>query len=499
MSRDSTLKSVWFTCGSDDLINDAGIDEFAAWKAKTLAPPRIQELEQFVGNAMGHGGTATYVDEASGSYNIVLRFRLRPLDGAGAGVQGQQVALRIPMPGHTAAVLMPEKVENEVAWMQYFEEHAIAKVPHVHHWGASAENEIGHPFILMDYVDGERLSDCLLRWVQSTDRADKKRWRTAYEQLAALYLSLDRHRFDKIGSVAKTASGDWAITRRPLTHDMHTLLIWVPGAPRDAWPAGPLRSVAEYKSLVNTLQQTFQDGMRSINIPGQWCWDVAKTYHHRLQRGAAIDMHRAMKTARGRILSRSAYAHPACQSLFDSSRDSGTEKGTAQFKIFNPDLCARNILVDPDTAHITALIDLEFTNAMPAALADDPPLYLLPFPFVYFLKEKTYAEWWTRYKPGLDAFLIILEDLGKKQQQEHQTRETPLSKRMRDSIESMQWLINYGYNWMEIADMIYWDQRHLFPPVDEARLETIIQEYQAHTKNQIALYEEARTALEKKE
>ena len=43
------------------------------------------------------------------------------------------------------------------------------------------------------------------------------------------------------------------------------------------------------------------------------------------------------------------------------------------FKLFCDDLRPQNIFVDPDTLVITAVLDLEFTIAMSAELAYEPP------------------------------------------------------------------------------------------------------------------------------
>ncbi|OAA57531.1 Protein kinase-like domain protein [Niveomyces insectorum RCEF 264] len=488
-----------FCYASDDMDDRAGIDEYTAWENKILAEDSVQHLGQFVGRQMGHDGPTTFVSHTQGSYNVVFRFRLAAGGhGSDSGTSGRHVALRVPRPGHTVAALMPEKIENEVHWMQYFEEHAIAKVPHVYSWSASWDNDIGQPFILMDFMEGESLNDCLIRWLRSTDPADRKLFRTSFEQVAALYLSLDRHRFDKIGCVTRASSGAWAVTRRPLTHDMHDTAVQLRDAtsPMHGWPTGPLRSAAEYQALVASMHSALQNSLRTINVPASWHVDQDKRLYCVLQEGAAIDMPRAMETARTRILSRYAFAHPDSVAFLQPQRDADRATDPLPFAIFNPDLGAQNILVDPKTAHITALIDFEYTNAMPAALARDPPLFLLPYSLEASFKLGTLSVWIEQYRPAVNAFLGILEDLEKRQHQ--QARDPPLSKQMRESFESMQWLVRLAYYSLDFADAVFCEQRHLLPSLDEHLLQIAIQEYQDHTKRQIALYEQELATLTRK-
>jgi hypothetical protein len=47
--------------------------------------------------------------------------------------------------------------------------------------------------------------------------------------------------------------------------------------------------------------------------------------------------------------------------------------GDGPFKLFCGDFRSSNILMNPKTFKVTAVLNLEFTNAMPSQFASDPP------------------------------------------------------------------------------------------------------------------------------
>ncbi len=104
--------------------------------------------------------------------------------------------------------------------MQYLEEYNILKVPHVYRWSTQGPGGIG-PYIFMDFVDGERLDKWLAERRKSRKPDDREKCDFVYEQLAEIYLQLNRTKFDRIGSITKTSEGQWVIAKRPLTLDMH--------------------------------------------------------------------------------------------------------------------------------------------------------------------------------------------------------------------------------------------------------------------------------------
>ncbi|OAA53603.1 Aminoglycoside phosphotransferase [Niveomyces insectorum RCEF 264] len=448
MPRLSSFLPVRFIIESDDVAVYEDECIYQLWEGDLFKPTRLREFETFVGRMMG--SPATYMKHMQGSYNVALLFRL---DGAPG-----HVLLRLP------------------------KQHNIVKVPNVYCWSSSAD-DIGDPFILEEFIEGEKLSDCLYRWGQSNDPADAARRQAAFQDVAALYLAMRRHRFDKIGSITKTADGTWAVTKRPLTHSMSQLATLVRGAATNGWPSEPLTTAAGVKQLFLNLYTTQQDGLCSVNLPSKWT-NTPKGPELIFQKGADIDMGYAFETAAGRMVARRGFQHPDFAPYL-SDHDEGP------FYLYNYDCNARNMIVDPDTGRIRALIDLEFTNAMPAAFAHDPPLYLLPRNLYRHFAFGLFAKWAKDYEPVLDEFLCILQRL--EAQQPGQANEPLLSAQMRASWENRQFFSHYAMHDLCLSDVVFWEQRQSerspFPEVDEVALKPEIQAYQEHTKAQIAAYQ----------
>lgn len=462
--------SSWFTVLYDRLAYRKSDEVFLAWQAKMLGRRSVKNLENFVAKEIGTRGMAKFVTVADGSYNMIFRFKFS--DGV-----PQQVALRFPKPGHSATALVNEKLENEVYWMQYLEEHNVIKVPHIYSWSTRGPDDIG-PYILMDFVEGENLGKCLADWTRSDKPDDTKKRLFVYEQIAEIYLQLNRPSFDRIGSITKTSEGQWAITKRPLTLDMHQQVIGIPGFPISSWPTGPLSHSQDYKALVVDLHRQQLKHLRNVNIPME-AGCIA------LQEGDNINIARAMEIARGRYIARRAFA--ATSFLHDG--DNGP------FMIFNPDLHPRNMLVRRETAEITAVIDFEYTNAMPAAFARDPPLWLLPWAPEKALERDLFPWWMQTYEPVLKQFLAAMERVEASRQQHEQEQGPPLSALMRASWESRQCLVNFAVHNSDCVDAVYWAMPDIFPRPDvDPLIGQEVDAFQNYTKDQIAAYEKERAA-----
>lgn len=101
------------------------------------------------------------------------------------------------------------------------------------------------------------------------------------------------------------------------------------------------------------------------------------------------------------------------------------------------------MLVDPDTLRITAVLDLEFTNAMPSQFASEPPWWLLlAGPDSYLLRGRTIKEFMATYEPRLEQFLRAM-------QRAEGARRAPgdeesLSSLMRESWVTKRFWFNYA-------------------------------------------------------
>lgn len=155
-----------------------------------------------------------------GSYNAV--FRLEYTDGA--------AALRVPLPGQNA--LPNEKVRVEVATLRYIEKMTSIPVPHVYHWGTTAENSLGFgPFIIMDYITHDKNLEDVLSDPSFGDNAGpldpnlpRAKLESLYKQVASIILQLSKLEMPKIGSLQEQGDS-FIIGSRPLTQDMNDLVV----------------------------------------------------------------------------------------------------------------------------------------------------------------------------------------------------------------------------------------------------------------------------------
>jgi hypothetical protein len=195
----------------------------------------------------------------------------------------------------------------------------------------------------MEFIEGTSL-DTLLRdpTIPQGDRSvldpaiDERKLAVVYDQIASFLLQLSRLPFSRIGAIEKTA-----VSKRPLTYDMNEL-VTTTGVTASAFPEGPFDKASNYFNA------------------------VAHYHLVRLstQRNAVYDA----EDARRQLM--------ACQGLAKlvphyCDQDDG------RYFLYMDDFHPTNILADPDTWQITAVLDLEFTNAMPAQYAYDAPSWLL--------------------------------------------------------------------------------------------------------------------------
>ncbi len=75
MSPDFAREPARFTV-VEDTVSSTGTTALMTWHAKLIRPSNRSILEDFVARERHHDDTVEYVDEARGSYNLVLQFRL---------------------------------------------------------------------------------------------------------------------------------------------------------------------------------------------------------------------------------------------------------------------------------------------------------------------------------------------------------------------------------------------------------------------------------------
>ncbi|KAM0322263.1 hypothetical protein ACHAQA_009552 [Verticillium albo-atrum] len=447
-------------------------DESSRWE-ESLIEPTLRELEPFVTELVDGRGPAKLVLDGTnqGSYNRVLRFRFAS--------GGSDVALKFPMPGRTAPNLWQEKVANEAAWLQFLEEKTAVPVPHVYSSGI-LPTSLGLPYILMDWVSGVDLRS----WLKDESQASMRPF--ILQQMASIYLELYHLPLKGIGSIAKDgASGEWAITRRPLTIDMHQFTIGIHEFPTRHWPTGPLENSSEYFDLVLSQHKIQLWSLRNLNS-----LDVKQGGEDEDgQPDQACDSKKIADMARRRFKAR--YGFEQLVRKFCNQ-----DCDLAATRIFCPDLDPRNVLVDPETGIITGLVDFEFTNAMPAQFAQDPPPWLFSILPAQCLDMGFFPWFQLQYEPRLHEFLEAMKQAEKNIKTK--AGQEPLSSLMRSSWETGSIWFNYAATNSDHVDSLYYEvlrKYHLgaAEPVLPLEEKIKMESYVEHAQAQASAYEDACT------
>lgn len=232
-----------------------------------------------------------------GSYNLVY-----PLSFP----DGRKWVARIPHPESTDVPLMQSSVHT----ILLIREKTTIPIPSIHAYDTSPNNELGMPYILMDFVEGVSLGHI---W-KDGDVVDDAARRHIFEQIAGYMSQLNAFEFDKIGHLQYDEhSGAYSVgPYRRMTYSLRTEVTVVE-------ESGPFTTThAFFSHLVQTL----------VNSPD----------HHKsifcLLRLLAL-------------------------SLPDSQYDG------APFVLSHPDLDSQNVLVDPKTFNITGFIDWDGAHIGP--------------------------------------------------------------------------------------------------------------------------------------
>jgi hypothetical protein len=138
--------------------------------------------------------------------------------------------LRFPKVGRISDELADEKVAIEVEVLSLIRERTSIPVPKIHSWGLGADNPLGlGPFILMDFIEGTCLTDCLGNPEAATpvrlmreDISDSD-VEFLFRQMANIQLQLFQLNFDRIGSLPTPKTG-FPAPIRPLTWKVHEII-----------------------------------------------------------------------------------------------------------------------------------------------------------------------------------------------------------------------------------------------------------------------------------
>lgn len=418
ISQPSTLEKMTVF---DEIFETNGDNEWKAWLNNVL--DWKVEIATFVASRRKRGQATEIVGYLKGSFNFSIRVRFSD--------EGPDAIIRFPKPGHTA--FRDEKVANEVQFMKYLGQTTIIPFPRVIDWGLTAESphQLG-PFIIMDYVDGTRLSTFLKQPTENNEgdvildsNIDDTKLDKVYGQIAKFILQLSHLDFPLIGAVSEDpALGAWSVTGRPLTYNMNELAT-VSGYPTDKFPTAPFASASEYfHNLANE-----------------------HLIHLWTQRNLADDPEDAKK----RFIARHRFKQLIPKYCIN---DAGP------FKPFCDDLQPSNMLIDEKTLEITAVLDIEFTNITPAQFTYDPPWWLLLLGPDMWLERRTMEDFLTLYEPRMEQFLRALEQVEVESRSGGQSGKPHLSTLMRDSWETGRFWFDYAARKSFDVDAVYWAALH---------------------------------------
>lgn len=112
------------------------------------------------------------------------------------------------------------------------------------------------------------------------------------------------------------------------------------------------------------------------------------------------------------------------------------------------------MLVDPENLRITAVLDLEFTNAMPEQYASESPWWLLLVgPETYLFRGRTMEEFKAAYEPRLEQFVRAMQRV--EEAKGLTTDETSLSSLMLESWHTNRFWFNFAARKLLDVDVLF--------------------------------------------
>ncbi|KAK4171187.1 hypothetical protein QBC36DRAFT_101976 [Triangularia setosa] len=337
-----------------------------------------------------HGGKGgTWHKVFNGSYNVVFVVKFKE--------PGSYGMMRVPLPRFSLE-LREEKVQAEVNLMRYVAANTMIPVPHIYHVGTALQNPTGlGPFIIMDYHDGMvKLSDLLKEPIDTQDHGvidpamTEDKMINLYGQMANILLQLDQLTMPQSGSLGYV-DAEFTVNTRAIPQTI-TDVITMAGCPESI--LGPSNRVLNSS---HEVYQYFSDLHMAQLI---------------FQRNDAVD---SEDDARDKYMARHMFRRAAYMNLLPSPSYTGRQDHITPtpetFKLICDDLAPHNVLVDPGTGNVVAVIDWEWAWFGPKSMASDPPWWLM-------LKKPEYwndrakggiDNWMEKYPKYLDIFLKALE------------------------------------------------------------------------------------------
>ncbi|KAI5862075.1 hypothetical protein GGS23DRAFT_598088 [Durotheca rogersii] len=383
------------------------------------------EIVSFVDSRLGWDSAGEFLDYFKGSFNLSIAVL--------NGNTQERALIRFPVPGKVHEPWLEQKVKNEVMVMKYLSQHTSIPIPRVHHWGLTEESpqQLG-PFIIEEFMPGDDLGELLRKPTENEEDplildpdVDDAKLDFVYEQIAGFLLELSRLKFPRIGAISTdTESGQWTIDAPPLTYDMNEVVGFAGFDASHFTTTAPFVRASDYFSERARYLQINLETHRNIGFE-----DENVTWN--------------------RYVARHCFAKLV--PFYGIIDDFGP------FRLFCDDIRPSNMLADPKTMRITALLDVEFTNVMPGQYAYDLPWWLiLGNPAIMISEGK--QEFLDLFEPRKEQFIRAVERA--EDASALPAGEQRLSVRMRDSWDSGRFWFNLAARSSFDVDEIYWKCLH---------------------------------------
>lgn len=349
---------------------------------------------------------------SQGSFNRCYRVKFE---------EGRDVLVRFPALGRS--MFRKEKLQDEIAVMDYIRLHTSVPVPEVFGQGDSV---VG-PYMVLEFVEGTPLSD-YLRASQDPQKpstlkldVDTDIPRRAYRIMADILVELSRCRFSEIGGlVQNNETGRFSVEKRAMTFNMNEL-VGLANFPPERLSQDRFSNAATYfESLAND-----------------------HLHHFETQRNDAVaDEADCRKQYIARCLFRN-----VAREFSKTYRD-------GPFPLLCDDLRPSNVLVDGNL-NVQSVIDWEFCYAGPSESSYCSPWWLLlACPETW---EPDIEDFLTHFTPRQKLFLEILQGHENELIQKDVQLDSPrLSDYMARSLEDGTFLFHLAATYSFSFDDIYW-------------------------------------------
>lgn len=407
----------------DDALLDQSDQVFEPWKNKIFEHETLREIGKFIDKHRG-GLPDELFSPKRGAFNLTFKMRFK--DGGSA-------VIRFPCPG--ASMFPEEKVQREVAVIQFLEFYTSLRIPHVLHYGDEEESPCGlGPFIIMEHIsnEGDFVDSLNIPGRSSQERPildpyiSQELLECVYGYMADIMLQVSRHSFTEIGCITKANEDDefddtWIVKHRPLTFNMNEL-VQLGGVTPEQLPREPFMTASSYYQALAE--------MHMIHLSSQ-CNDAIESAEDCRQKYIARCLFRKITRE-----------YQLC------------EDEDGPFKLFCDDLRPGNVLAGVNH-QMTGVIDWEFTYAAPTAFAYSPPFWLLlELPEFW---DDGLDDWTQKYETVLPTFLKVLKEKEQAAIDRGTLKKSDrLSGHMLESWKTGDFWVNYAARKSLAFDMVYW-------------------------------------------